>query len=71
MVAFILRCIFRLGLWLPVLVLSPLAAGDIPNSIRQAGLYRGGGGSGCAIQQYIFGQNFPGLIDTAIPQQSY
>ena len=31
----------------------------------------GVGGSGGAIQQYIFGQNFPGLIDAAIPQQSY
>ena len=31
----------------------------------------GVGGSGGAVQQYIFSQNFPGLIDAAIPQQSY
>jgi len=29
------------------------------------------GGSGGAIQQYIYGQNHPGLIDAAIPQYSY
>jgi hypothetical protein len=29
------------------------------------------GGSGGAIQQYIIGQNRPGLLDAAIPQQSY
>jgi len=31
----------------------------------------GVGGSGGAIQQYIYGQNHPGLIDAAIPQYSY
>ncbi len=29
------------------------------------------GGSGGGIQQYIYGQNHPGLIDAAIPQYSY
>ncbi len=29
------------------------------------------GGSGGAIQQYIYAQNHPGLIDAAIPQYSY
>jgi hypothetical protein len=29
------------------------------------------GGSGGAIQQYVYGQNHPGLIDAAIPQYSY
>ena len=29
------------------------------------------GGSGAGIQQYIYGQNHPGLIDAAIPQYSY
>ncbi|MGH3423336.1 MAG: DUF6351 family protein, partial [Nocardioidaceae bacterium] len=29
------------------------------------------GGSGGAIQQYIYGQNHPGLIDAAIPVKSY
>ena len=29
------------------------------------------GGSGGAIQQYVYGQNHPGLIDAAIPQRSY
>jgi hypothetical protein len=29
------------------------------------------GGSGGAIQQYIYGQNLPGLLDAAIPQYSY
>jgi hypothetical protein len=29
------------------------------------------GGSGGAIQQYVYGQNHPGLIDAAIPQASY
>ena len=29
------------------------------------------GGSGGAIQQYVYGQNHPGLIDGAIPQYSY
>ncbi len=31
----------------------------------------GAGGSGGAIQQYIYAQNHPGLIDAAIPQYSY
>lgn len=31
----------------------------------------GVGGSGGAIQQYIIGQNHPGLIDAAVPQYSY
>jgi len=31
----------------------------------------GVGGSGGAIQQYIYGQNHPGLLDAAIPQYSY
>lgn len=31
----------------------------------------GVGGSGGAIQQYIYAQNYPGLIDAAIPQYSY
>jgi hypothetical protein len=31
----------------------------------------GVGGSGGAIQQYIYAQNHPGLIDAAIPQYSY
>jgi hypothetical protein len=31
----------------------------------------GVGGSGGAIQQYVYGQNHPGLIDAAIPQYSY
>jgi hypothetical protein len=31
----------------------------------------GVGGSGGGIQQYIYGQNHPGLIDAAIPQYSY
>lgn len=39
MVAFILRCIFRLGLWLPVLVLSPSAAGDIPIVVGSTGTF--------------------------------
>jgi hypothetical protein len=29
------------------------------------------GGSGGAIQQYLYGQNHPGLLDAAIPQYSY
>jgi hypothetical protein len=29
------------------------------------------GGSGGGIQQYVYGQNHPGLIDAAIPQYSY
>ena len=29
------------------------------------------GGSGGAIQQYVYGQNHPDLIDAAIPQRSY
>jgi hypothetical protein len=29
------------------------------------------GGSGGAIQQYVFAQNHPGLLDAAIPQYSY
>jgi hypothetical protein len=29
------------------------------------------GGSGGGIQQYVYGQNHPGLIDAAIPQRSY
>jgi len=29
------------------------------------------GGSGGAIQQYVYGQNHPGLIDAGIPQRSY
>lgn len=29
------------------------------------------GGSGGAIQQYVYGQNHPGLLDAAIPQYSY
>ena len=29
------------------------------------------GGSGGAIQQYVYGQNHPGLLDAAIPQRSY
>ena len=31
----------------------------------------GVGGSGGGIQQYVYGQNHPGLIDAAIPQYSY
>ena len=31
----------------------------------------GVGGSGGAIQQYVYGQNHPGLIDAGIPQYSY
>src|SRR5215469_13017421 len=31
----------------------------------------GVGGSGGGIQQYIYGQNHPGLLDAAIPQYSY
>jgi Tannase-like family of unknown function (DUF6351) len=31
----------------------------------------GVGGSGGAIQQYVYGQNHPGLIDAGIPQRSY
>jgi hypothetical protein len=31
----------------------------------------GVGGSGGAIQQYVYAQNHPGLIDAAIPQRSY
>lgn len=31
----------------------------------------GVGGSGGALQQYVIAQNHPGLIDAAIPQQSY
>jgi Tannase-like family of unknown function (DUF6351) len=31
----------------------------------------GVGGSGGAIQQYVYGQNHPGLLDGAIPQYSY
>jgi hypothetical protein len=31
----------------------------------------GVGGSGGAIQQYVYGQNHPGLIDAAVPQYSY
>jgi hypothetical protein len=31
----------------------------------------GVGGSGGAIQQYVYGQNHPGLVDAAIPQYSY
>ena len=29
------------------------------------------GGSGGAIQQYVYGQNHPGLIDGGVPQYSY
>ena len=29
------------------------------------------GGSGGAIQQYVYGQNLPGLIDAGVPQSSY
>jgi Tannase-like family of unknown function (DUF6351) len=31
----------------------------------------GVGGSGGAIQQYVYGQNHPGLLDAGIPQYSY
>ena len=31
----------------------------------------GVGGSGGAIQQYVYAQNYPGVIDAAIPQYSY
>ena len=31
----------------------------------------GVGGSGGAIQQYVYGQNHPGLIDAGVPQYSY
>jgi hypothetical protein len=31
----------------------------------------GVGGSGGGIQQYVYGQNHPGLIDAGIPQRSY
>jgi hypothetical protein len=31
----------------------------------------GVGGSGGGIQQYVYGQNHPGLIDAAVPQYSY
>jgi hypothetical protein len=31
----------------------------------------GVGGSGGAIQQYVYGQNHPGVLDAAIPQYSY
>jgi hypothetical protein len=31
----------------------------------------GVGGSGGGIQQYIYAQNHPGLIDAAIPQYAY
>jgi hypothetical protein len=31
----------------------------------------GVGGSGGAIQQYIYGQNHPGLLDAGVPQYSY
>ena len=31
----------------------------------------GVGGSGGGIQQYVYGQNHPGLIDAGIPQYSY
>lgn len=31
----------------------------------------GVGGSGGGIQQYVYGQNYPGLLDAAIPQYSY
>ena len=40
--------------------------------LYDAPLYTVGlGGSGGAIQQYIYAQNHPGLIDAAIPQYSY
>jgi hypothetical protein len=40
--------------------------------LYDAPLYTVGlGGSGGAIQQYIYGQNHPGLLDAAIPQYSY
>ncbi len=42
--------------------------------VEQYGVPRytvGVGASGGAIQQYVYGQNHPGLIDAAIPQQSY
>ena len=29
------------------------------------------GGSGGAIQQYVYGQNHPGLLDAGVPQYSY
>ena len=29
------------------------------------------GGSGGGVQQYVYGQNYPGLLDAAIPQYSY
>ena len=29
------------------------------------------GASGGAIQQYVYGQNHPGLIDAGVPQYSY
>jgi hypothetical protein len=40
--------------------------------LYDAPLYTVGlGGSGGAIQQYMYGQNHPGLLDAAIPQYSY
>ncbi|MDZ7676067.1 MAG: DUF6351 family protein [Acidimicrobiales bacterium] len=42
--------------------------------IEQHGVPRytvGVGGSGGAIQQYVYAQNHPGLLDAAIPQYSY
>ena len=42
--------------------------------IKQFGSPRytvGLGGSGGGIQQYVYGQNHPGLLDAAIPQRSY
>ena len=39
--------------------------------LRGAGYTIGVGGSGGAIQQYVYGQNHAGLLDGGVPQYSY
>ena len=39
--------------------------------VRGAGVHVGVGGSGGAIEQYVYGQNHPGLIDGGVPKNSY
>ena len=41
------------------------------SALRGAGVHDRVGASGGAIQQYVYGQNHPGLIDGGVPQYSY
>src|ERR671914_263789 len=59
-------------------MLAPFAESSTPGADPDTSLWNkrliytfDGGGSGGAIQQYVYGQNHPGLLDAGIPQYSY